>query len=425
MPTPCTVTISEPVAARLALRPTLTCTWSIVCDDVKLATPPLQLVSIAAALRADQARPTSDRIEVSDTQVDPHTSVYPVLTEALCTARPILDPCTVTLAEPVAPTLRLDNTLSVLGSAETAALTLASLTPAVTCAFLLPIPPRPVPQTTAVSDSQLVASHAVSWPTRPLTVALAMPRLAPWILTRTDSLPAPLRLWPAWLTLPISVDMLSDTDPACSPTVSATRMLIPSALWAALPRTEVPDSHTVASHPVSPTDAHPVPLASPVSTPCTTTHAEPVPGVLVRTSELRSGTDTDRRPVTELTLRAVVSSTRPLPTVPLWYARQTIDESEAQVVDRHVSSPVRDDDEPETEPSPMLAPCRVTLTEPVAGMLPWSAPLTTPVSSGSNATMLPDRAPAGIDTRPFLLDPCDAEQSVEVCDAQVVASQAL
>jgi hypothetical protein len=75
--------------------------------------------------------------------------------------------------------LRLDNTLSVLGSAETAALTLASLTPAVTCAFLLPIPPRPVPQTITVSDCQLVTSHAVSWPTRPLAVALAMPRLAP------------------------------------------------------------------------------------------------------------------------------------------------------------------------------------------------------------------------------------------------------
>jgi hypothetical protein len=39
--------------------------------------------------------------------------------------------------------------------------------------------------------------------------------------------------------------------------------------------------------------------------------------------------------------------------------------------------------------------------------------------------MLPDSVPAVTDTRPFLLDPCDAEQSVELCDAQVVASQAL
>jgi hypothetical protein len=73
----------------------------------------------------------------------------------------------------------------------------------------------------------------------------------------------------------------------------------------------------------------------------------------------------------------------------------------------------------------MLAPCRVTLTEPVAGLLLWSAPLTTPMSSGSTATTLLDTAPAVSDTRPFLLDPCDAEQSVEVCDVQVVASQAL
>ena len=73
----------------------------------------------------------------------------------------------------------------------------------------------------------------------------------------------------------------------------------------------------------------------------------------------------------------------------------------------------------------MLAPCRVTLTEPVAALLLGSAPLTTPVSSGSTAQMLPSTAPAVTDTRPFLLDPCEAEQSVEVCDAQAVASQAL
>ena len=208
--------------------------------------------------------------------------------------------------------------------------------------------------------------------------------------------------------------MLADTDPACSPTVTATRPLTPAALWGAMPRTDVPDSHTVASHPVSPTDTHAVPPDSPASAPCTASHADPVPGMLVRSTELRSGPDPDRRHVTELTLRAVVSSTCRLPTVPLWRARHTVDESEAQVVDSHVSSPVRDDAEPETEPSPMPAPCRVTLTEPVAGMLLWSTPLTTPMSSGSTATMLPDSVPAVTDTRPFLLDPCDAEQSVEL-----------
>jgi hypothetical protein len=75
---------------------------------------------------------------------------------------------------------------------------------------------------------------------------------------------------------------------------------------------------------------------------------------LARRSELRRGIDPDRRPVVELTLKAVVSSTRLLPTAPAAYARQTIDESEAHVVDRHVSRPVRGDDE--TEASPMLVP---------------------------------------------------------------------
>jgi hypothetical protein len=51
--------------------PRLSCTWSIVCADVKLPTPAIQLVSITATLRRDVAHPTSDRIDVSDTQVDP------------------------------------------------------------------------------------------------------------------------------------------------------------------------------------------------------------------------------------------------------------------------------------------------------------------------------------------------------------------
>jgi hypothetical protein len=140
-------------------------------------------------------------------------------------------------------------------------------------------------------------------------------------------------------------------------------------------------------------------------------------------SELRSGIDPDRRPVAELTLKAVVSSTRRLPPAPPGYARQTTDESETHVVDSHVSSPVRDDDE--TEACPMLVPCRVTLAEPVAALLLWSAPLTSPMSSGSTATMLPSTLPAVTDTRPFRLDPCEAEQSAEVPDAHVVASQAL
>ena len=60
MPAPYTVTIDEPVAARLAIRPRLSCTWSIVCADVKLPTPAFQLVSITATLRCGEAHPTSD-----------------------------------------------------------------------------------------------------------------------------------------------------------------------------------------------------------------------------------------------------------------------------------------------------------------------------------------------------------------------------
>ena len=184
-----------------------------------------------------------------------------------------------------------------------------------------------------MSDCQLVPSQAVSWPSRPLAVTLATPMFAPSSVTRTDSLPGRLLLWPAWLTLPASVEMLAVADPACSPTDTATRRLPPAAACGVMPRIDVSDSHAVAPHAVSPTDTHAVPPASPACTPCTVTHDEPEPGMLAWRSELRSGIDPDRRPVAELTLKAVVTSTRLLPTAPPWCARQTIDESETHVVD--------------------------------------------------------------------------------------------
>jgi hypothetical protein len=72
-------------------------------------------------------------------------------------------------------------------------------------------------------------------------------------------------------------------------------------------RTDVSDSHAVAPHAVSPIDTRAVPSASPACTPCTVTHDEPVPGMLAWRSELRSGTDPDRRSEAELTLKAEVS----------------------------------------------------------------------------------------------------------------------
>jgi hypothetical protein len=100
-----------------------------------------------------------------------------------------------------------------------------------------------------------------------------------------------------------------------------------------MPHTDVSDSHTVAPHAVSPTDTRAVPPASPACAPCNVTRDEPVvPGTLAWRSELRSGIDPDRRPVAELTLMAVVSSTPLLPTAPPWYARQTTDDPDTHVV---------------------------------------------------------------------------------------------
>jgi hypothetical protein len=178
MPEPYRVTVDAPVAAWLALLARLIRTWSIVIETVRLATAALQPVTATPTLPVEPP-PTSDRIDVSDTQADVQRSVYPVLPATEYTASPMLMPCMVTLTEPVAPMLAPATTLVVIGSIERAPLMLASLKPAVICTFLLPIPPRAVRQTRHVSDCQLVPSQAVSWPSRPLAVKLATPMLAP------------------------------------------------------------------------------------------------------------------------------------------------------------------------------------------------------------------------------------------------------
>jgi hypothetical protein len=162
----------------LAVLATLIAARSIVIAAVRLATAALQLVTSTATLPVEPP-PTSDRIDVSDTQADLPRLVYPVLPATVCTASPKLRPCMVTLTEPVAPMLGPDTTLVVAGSVERAPLMLACLTPAVTCAVLLPIPPRAVRQATLVSDCQLVPSQAVAPPSRPWAVTLATPMIAP------------------------------------------------------------------------------------------------------------------------------------------------------------------------------------------------------------------------------------------------------
>jgi hypothetical protein len=124
IPDPYTVTIDVPVAARLAMLARLIGTWSIVSETVTLATAALQVVRVTATLPVEP-HPTKDRIDVSDTQADLQRLVYLVLPATVCTASPMLMPCTVTLTEPVAPMLAPDTTLVVLGSVERAALMLA------------------------------------------------------------------------------------------------------------------------------------------------------------------------------------------------------------------------------------------------------------------------------------------------------------
>ena len=121
---PRSVTLTEPVAGRLAMLARLIATWSIVIEAVRLATAAPQLVRATATLPVEP-HPTKDRIDVSDTQADLQRLVYLVLPATVCTASPMLMPCMVTLTEPVAAMLGPDTALVAMGSVERAALMLA------------------------------------------------------------------------------------------------------------------------------------------------------------------------------------------------------------------------------------------------------------------------------------------------------------
>ena len=113
---PCTVALADPVAALLALRITLSMPTSK--DN-----PPLTLPCLTPALTPTCRLPITPcpiwhRIDVSASHVVRSHAVLPTLVEAVYVVSPRLDPCTVTLDDPVAaPLLRLD-TLAMLSSAE-------------------------------------------------------------------------------------------------------------------------------------------------------------------------------------------------------------------------------------------------------------------------------------------------------------------
>jgi hypothetical protein len=130
------------------------------------------------------------RTDVSDLQPDRSHRVCPAPPCALYVARPMLPPCTVTLADPVATTFTPRNTLSMPDSNDRPWLTLPCLAPALIPTRRLPVAPCPTWHRTDVSASHVVRSHPVR-PTLIAAVYVVRPRLDPCTVTLDDPVSAP------------------------------------------------------------------------------------------------------------------------------------------------------------------------------------------------------------------------------------------
>ena len=107
-----------------------------------------------------------------------------------------------------------------------------------------------------------------------MPVYVTSPMLDP--CTVTDAEPVPARLPRRVMLSPAtSADHPCVTLPPRSPVVITTRR-VPRPPCPTMHRTDVSDSHSVASHPVCPSLTTPVYATSPMLDPCTVTDAEPV-----------------------------------------------------------------------------------------------------------------------------------------------------
>ena len=224
---------------------------------------------------------------MSDSQVVRSPAVWPTAEEPVYPASPKLAPCTVTLADPVAPLFARLIALVGEDSDESATEALPARAPILATARRLPATPCPPAHRIDVSDSQLVLSHAVR-PGRIPPLYPPYPRPPPCTVTLDDPVPAAFaRL--CTLIESRSADMSCVTVPACDPAVIFILVVAPAQLGIRH-RVLVSDAHSVDSHPVYPNLDASEKTIMPRFTPDTVRLTDPVDTVLLRTSVLSDGT---------------------------------------------------------------------------------------------------------------------------------------
>ena len=246
-PDPCTVTDADPVPARFP--PPTTLTQPESADHAWLRLPDLSPTVIATRRVPRAPCPPRHLTDVSDSHSVPSHPVCPSRPIAVKTIRPMPPPCTVTDVDPVPPLLYPRVKLSPPPSIEYAADPLPVRTPVVSITRRVLMPPRPAMHLTDVSDAHSVPSQPV-YPSRPFAVTTISPMPPPCTVTDVDPVP-PLLDRDNTLTLASSTDIPMLPVPVRSPAVIVNRR-VPAPPRPTMHLTDVSDSHSVPSQPVSP-----------------------------------------------------------------------------------------------------------------------------------------------------------------------------
>ena len=158
---------------------------------------------------------------MSDSQDVLSHDVPPTLIACVFANRPKLDPCNVTLEDPLPTEFALRATLKILPSDEYKTLTLPPTAPLVSVTRRLPMTPCPTCPRTDVSDSHVDRSQDVP-ETRREALYVAKPMLPPNKVTLADPVP-PRLLRNTPLTDMVSVECPNVKLPTRRPTLTRTR----------------------------------------------------------------------------------------------------------------------------------------------------------------------------------------------------------
>jgi hypothetical protein len=189
-----------------------------------------------------------------------------------------------------------------------------------------------------------------------------------------------------------------------------------------LQRTDVSDTHSLASHALPPVRPETDAPATPILAPTTTTFDVPVAARFAMASPLACVKSADIASVPLPSRSPTVNAATFVPISPYPTPHRT-DVSDSHPLLSHALLPVRPDaDDPA---SPMLDPATVTLVDPVAATFDLPSELAIPGSADSAEVVLPCRRPA---VRLAIRVPaslCPTLHTTDVCDAHSLASQEL